>query len=31
VQEEMQLIGHWLEVVQETEMLFEIVKCITFK
>jgi hypothetical protein len=31
VQEEMQLMGHWLDVVQVTEMLFEVVKCIPFK
>jgi len=30
VREEMQLMGHWLDVVKVTEM-FEIVQCITFK
>jgi len=27
----MQLMGHWLDAVQVTEMLFEVVKCIPFK
>jgi hypothetical protein len=31
VQEEMQLMGHWLDVVQVIDMLSEIVKCISFK
>jgi hypothetical protein len=31
VQEEMQMMGHWLDVVQVIEMPFETVKCINFK